>query len=111
MVSEAGFMTTLAVAGAVGERVEDYERHIAALNEQIRTLTTALAVETANGHALGKVMEQWEKQNPASPLLNTDRFTYRDGSRKTIGRALFESHFDEKLRELGIANPVRYRKD
>lgn len=111
MVSEAGYMATLAIAGAVRERNQSYEDEIAALRDHIQTLTTALAVETANSHALQQVMASWEKQHPTSPLMFAEKFTYQDGSPKTISRVLFQSHFDKKLKELGIANPVRYRKD
>lgn len=115
MISEEGFMVSRAItaeaAKAVAERVAEFERHVAALEEQVRDLTLSLAVETSNVHGLIGELRAWKQQHPTSPLLAKDRYRHADGSGKTISRAIFETEFDRKARELGISNPREYRHD
>jgi hypothetical protein len=91
--------------------VNSYGEYIAQLEEQVRELTWALAVEQSNVAGLVAERDEMRKQNPNCQLLRTTSATFKDGKRKTFARLVFEGAFDKAAKEMGIEKPEEHRRD
>jgi hypothetical protein len=117
MVSMDTFMLAKSMQANNKDAAEAYEAHIEQLNaiiEQqnslILDLQTTVKAEQCAVAGIQAQLVAIEVENKNSKYLMPTNMTFANGERKTYGRAIYEVYFDKKAVEIGLENPIRYRR-
>jgi hypothetical protein len=89
--------------------INDKVATIKSLRRQVEVLQAALIKEIAFGAGSKAQVRAFIEQYPDSPLMRATGKQYADGRIQRVVTTVFEKAFDEKARELGVADPTQIR--
>jgi uncharacterized coiled-coil protein SlyX len=84
------------------------ESQLEEANARIAELELRLALKTATDEADQKLLAEWRKLHPDSPLRQAVG-KLKDGKPLTKGFAIWAAEFDRVAKKLGITNPEAHR--